>query len=218
VAVAAAGDPRGGGAATVRTRLVSAAGAALLFSAILPCIALAATQRGDGRKAAEVWLRRVPANTTVETYGPLVYLPRFAPPERAPYRVARLGPDPIAARNPLPGMREVQDRIADAPRRRADVIVLTEGFAQGYLADAPYPPDQGRVLPGVWRQARADGATTAFVRAAVAGTLADYRTCLVAAPSLPAWLPFPGTAPRLHVSTGQRTWLLVRREGHLCGD
>ena len=196
---------------TARGVAATLAAVILLIDAVCPVVALGATQRGDGRRTVEVWLRRQPAGTTVETYGPLVYLPRFAPPTRA----TRVGADPVALRNPMPGMDELQAAIADAPLRRPDVIVMSEGFALPHLADSGASPSPGRLLPGVWQTARSDTATTAFVRAAIADTLPNYRTCLVAGPALPAWIP-PAWAPRpIHVSTGLRTWVLARRDRRL---
>ncbi|HEY2899097.1 MAG TPA: hypothetical protein VGL59_00875, partial [Polyangia bacterium] len=197
---------------TLATAFVRGAGVALLASAMVPVIALAATQRGDGRRAVEAWLQRLPASATVETYGPLVYLPRFDAAGATPYRLVRVGPDPLAGRNPLLGMNEIQGAIAAVARRRPDVVIITEGFATPYLADADSDSDQprsGRILPAVWRQARADSAVTTFVRDAVAGRLPDYQI-RVAGPSLPPWLP--GEPRQIHASTGLRTWLLVRRD------
>ena len=195
--------------AAARPRAARAAAAALLAWAALPPIALAITQWSDGRRDVEAWLRRQPAGTTVETYGPLVYLPRFD--AAAPTRAARVGPEPAEAHNPLAGMREVQDEIANLPRRSPDVVVVTEGFA---LPDLAQPPAPGRVFPPLWRRARADEASARLIRDAVAGTLDGYRLCFVAAPALPAPFAWLGLRPpRVHVSTGMRTWVLARASG-----
>jgi hypothetical protein len=184
-------------------------GGGALVIASLPAMGLVATQWADGRRAVEEWLARRPTGTTVETYGPLVYLPRFAPAPAAPYRVARVGPEPPAGRNPLPGMDEVQAPIAAPGPRRPDVLVLTESFVHPFL-------DQrragARIDAEVNRRARADAATATFVTAAVNDGLVDYRLCFVAEPHLPPILP----ARRIHGSTGARTWVLARRD-HGCG-
>lgn len=180
--------------------------AALLVWSALPPVALAITQWRDGRRSVETWLRRQPPGTTVETYGPLVYLPRFAPDD--PTRAARVGADPVAGRNPLLALREIQDRIATVARRAPDVVIVTEGFALPYLMMAPAP---GHALTPLWQQARDDTATAETIRAAVAGRLTGYRRCFVAAPSLPAFFGALGIdPPRVHVSTGMRTWVLAR--------
>jgi hypothetical protein len=190
-------------------RAVGLVGLGLIAGGLVGPLALVATQWRDGRRAVEAWLRELPPGTTVETYGPLVYLPRFAAPP-APYQVVRVGPDPVGPRNPLRGMDERNARIGDIPARRPDVVVLTEGFATPYLADAPAVGDTGRILPELWRRERADTATAEVVRAAAAGTLPGYRLGLLAAPELPL-----GLAPRrIHASTGGRTWVLVRLDAY----
>jgi hypothetical protein len=185
--------------------LADVVGAALVAAGLLVSLRLVATQWRDGRRAVEAALRALPPGTTVETYGPLVYQPRFAPRGEAPYRVARVGGDPAAARNPLAGMDEREDAVtADGvARRRPGVIVVTEGFATPYLAGAR---SGGRVFAPLWEKQRSDAATAPFVRDAVAGRLPGYRLSLVAAPDLPF-------APvRVHESTGMRTWVLVRAD------
>jgi hypothetical protein len=187
-------------------------GAALLVWAALPLGALAATQWGDGRREVERWLRRLPPGTTVETYGPLVYLPRLDQ-AHAPYVASRVGIDPVGRRNPLEHLHEIEGHEGDVDHRRPDVIVVSEGFAAPYLATTPAP---GQVLPLVWRREReADGGRTLrFVRAAVGDTLDGYRLCLIAGPRMPWWLPL--SPRRIHVSSGARTWILGRRDGVAC--
>jgi hypothetical protein len=187
-------------------RLVTAAGGLLLASGLFASVELVVTQWADGRRAVERWLATRPPGTSVETYGPLVYLPRFAAsPAPPPYQVARVGPEPIAGRNPQAGMVELQARIADAPARHPAILILTEGFASAYLEE---PARGGRVLPRVTSRARDDQGATAFVRAAVADALPGYRLCLVARPHL----PWPFRVRRIHGSTGTRTWVLERTE------
>jgi hypothetical protein len=180
-------------------------GALLLVYAALPAVALIATQWGDGRRAVEHWLARRPPGTTVETFGPLVYLPRFAPPALAPYRVARVGPEPVVGRNPQPGMDERAGTIAGARSRRPDVLILSEGFVHPFL---DLPPVGARIVAEVTRAARSDPQTVAFVTAAVNDRLADYRRCFIAEPHL----TFPFSARRIHGSTGAHTWVLARRD------
>jgi len=190
---------------------VTGAGALLLALSLIAPLELCATQWADGRRAVERWLEARAPGTTVETYGPLVYQPRFADAAARGVRIARVGPEPLAGRNPQAGMSEQQGRLADVVSRAPDVVLLAEGFAAGYLEDAP--PGAGRVVPEVARRERADAETTAVVRAAVAGTLPGYRVCFVAA----ARLPWPFVARQIHVSVGQRTWVLAR-DGVGCGE
>jgi hypothetical protein len=188
-------------------RAVGALGLGLIAAGLIGPLALVATQWRDGRRAVEVWLGALPSGTTVETYGPLVYLPRFqAPP--APYRVARVGLDSVDRRNPLAGMDERSGAVGDVAARRPDVVVLTEGFATPYLVGAPTAAGDGRILPELWQRDRAEAATFEVVRAAAAGALPGYRLCLLAAPELPL-----GLVPRrIHASTGGRTWVLIHGE------
>ena len=186
--------------------LVVAAGGLLLASGLYASTELVVTQWADGRRAVERWLATRQPGTSVETYGPLVYLPRFATgPAPPPYQVARVGPEPIAGRNPQAGMVERQARIADAPARHPAILIVTEGFASPYLDQAPR---DGRVLPPVRARARDDEATAAFVRAAVADALPGYRLRVVASPH-PPW---PLRVRRIHGSTGTRTWVLERAD------
>jgi 4-amino-4-deoxy-L-arabinose transferase-like glycosyltransferase len=197
-----AGAAPGGTAGTA----VTAAGALLLaLSAVAP-VELCATQWADGRRAVERWLAARAPGTTVETYGPLVYQPRFAAAAQHGVRVTRVGPEPVTllGRNPQAGMEERQGRVADVVSRSPDIVVLTEGFAGAYL-DEP-PGGGGHVVPEVARRERADAATTMVVRTAVAGALPGYRLCFVAAPHL----PFPLVARQVHLSAGERTWVLAR--------
>jgi hypothetical protein len=71
-------------------------------------------------------------------------------------------------------------------------------------------------LPILWQRERAaqDGATLRFVRAAVGDALAGYEVCLIAEPRMPWWLPL--SSRRIHVSTGERTWILARRGRVTC--
>jgi hypothetical protein len=190
---------------------VAGAAALLLAVSVVAPLELCASQWADGRRAVERWLEARAPSTTVETYGPLVYQPRFVEAAARGVRIARVGPEPVAARNPQAGMDERQGRIADVLSRGPDVVLVPEGFASGYLKDAP--TGAGRVVPDVARRERADLETTMVVRAAVAGALPDYRLCFVAEPRL-AW---PFVTRQIHVSVGQRTWVLAR-EGISCGD
>jgi hypothetical protein len=190
---------------------VGATGALLLALSLIASLELGATQWADGRRAVERWLEARAPGTTVETYGSLVYQPRFADAAARGVRIARVGPEPVAGRNPQAGMDEQQGRIADMVLRSPDIVLLTEGFAAGYLEEAP--AGAGRVVPEVARRERANLETTMVIRAAVAGALPNYRVCFVAGGRLPG----PFVARRIHVSVGQRTWVLAR-DGVGCGE
>lgn len=185
---------------------VAGAGALLLAVSFVAPVELVATQWADGRRAVERWLEARAPGTTVETYGPLVYQPRFAEAAARGVRIERVDPAPAAGRNPQAGMTERQGRIADLVARSPDVVLLTEGLAGAFLDDGR---SGGRAIPEVVRHERADAATTAVVRSAVAGALPGYRLCFVAEPRLPA----PLAVRRIHLSVGQRVWVLARSDG-----
>ena len=132
-----------------------ATGALLLALSLVAPIELVVTQWADGRRRVERWLETRAPGTTVETYGPLVYQPRFAVASARGVRIARVGPEPVAGRNPQTGMDERRGRIADVVSRAPDVVVLTEGFAAAYL-DGGGDRSRVRVVPEVARRERAD--------------------------------------------------------------
>ena len=186
--------------------VVAGAGALLLAVSFVAPVELVATQWADGRRAAERWLEARAPGTTIETYGPLVYQPRFADAAARGVRITRIDPAPVAGRNPQIGMNERQGRITDVVSRSPDVVLLTEGFAGAF----PLVCRGGcRVMRVVARRARPSAPTTAVVRAAVAGTLPAFRLCFVAAPRLPS----PLVARQIHLSVGQRIWVLARTDG-----
>jgi hypothetical protein len=186
-----------------------ALGAVLAFSA-LKSFAVHLTQLGDARRHVSDWLERVPRGTRVETYGLTVYAPHFDVRPESPYRVKRVGPTRPGARNPLVGVEEIQDEIGDVTRRKPDVIVLSDGFANAYVA--PLRAD-GRALSGVIEERRRDQRTRAFVQSAVQDSLPGYRQALVARPELPAWARALGLSPvAIQSTTGSKVWVLVRTD------
>lgn len=188
-----------------------------LQGALLACagahfLALALTQRGDSRRVVEAALLRLPGGDpprTLETYGPLVYLPRLdrvLSARSAGLIVQRVGTDAPARRNPLPGVIEVQDAIADAPRRSPDYLLIPEAYALGV---APPSPEPGRQIPPVARR-EGEGGVAAFVRTAAADRLPGYHLNVVET-QWPRWAAAVGLQPvRLHRSTGYAQLLLAR--------
>jgi hypothetical protein len=185
---------------------VAGAGALLLAASFVAPVELCATQWADGRRVVERWLEARAPGTTVETYGPLVYQPRFAEAAARGVRIVRVDPAPVIGRNPQAGMEERQGRAGDVVSRSPDVVLLTEGFSSAFVDDAR---GGGHATPEVARRERADAATTAVVRAAVAGTLPGYRVCFVAEPHVPS----PLVVRQIHFSVGHRIWVLARSNG-----
>jgi hypothetical protein len=182
---------------TERARsVVRVAGAALVGLAALRGIGLVATQWGDARHSVTAYLAGLPPGSQVETYGGVTYQPHYAAPPAAPYRVRRVGPEPIRRRDPLVPGEEVVGRFGDALSPPADVLVITEGFAGRFLRARP--------------AASGEAARRYFV-AAVGGRLPGYELVAEFGPRVPAWLRAWGMAPiAIHGSTGQRAWVLRR--------
>jgi len=167
------------------------------------------TQLGDARREVTRFLGKKPIGTRVETYGLLVYQPHFDVSPDSPYRVARVGPEAPKSRNPLVGALELEAPIADVPARRPDVLVLSEGFANSYLAREL---ETARPLSGIVASRQKDEATVAFVRAAAADRLPGYRVAFIARPHLPAWATALGLVPvPIQGTTGLSLWVLERR-------
>jgi hypothetical protein len=187
----------------VRKVGVVALGAGLGWAG-LASFAVHLTQLGDSRREVTRFLAKLPRGSRVETYGLTVYQPHFDVSPESPYRVARFGPDPPGARNPLVGVEETKGAIGDACVRLPDVIVLSEGFANAYLDDGPGS--------AVVRARRGDRVTTGFVRRAVADELRGYRQALVARAILPGWATALGLRPvRIQSTTGSTVWVLARK-------
>lgn len=125
-------------------RLLS--GAALAAS-LFGCIAVDVNLLRDPRYEAEAWLRaHVAPGEIIETYGHNVYLPRM--PAQA--RVMRVGPEPIAGRNPMPGIEEVQAPYELAEQRGATWIVLPEAWVWRFVR-GPAPSPGQMIQPTVER-------------------------------------------------------------------
>lgn len=156
------------------------------------------SQWGDARRQVEAHLANLTAGSVVETYGLVVYLPRFDLSDDAPYRVQRVGARP---RGVLPGVREIADAYGNVATRKPDVLVITEGYADRYLPAAGPRPN---ITQGL-----AEG--TSFFRDAVAGNLPGYDRVLTMQTRLPDWARSLGAqVVPVHGSTGRRVWVVHR--------
>ena len=166
------------------------------------------TQFGDSRREVEAWLARLPVGAVVETYGLLVYLPRFDAGPHAAYRLQRVDPTlPIDKRNPIPGATEVLEAYGGVQARRPDVLVIPERFAERFLRPPQDPSGFGE--PG---RRTAEPDAVRFFTEALSDRLDGYRITFVAAPRLPRWAVALGAEPvKIHGSTGERVWVLTRR-------
>lgn len=193
-----------------RERLATLLLAALVGWSALRSFAVHLTQLGDARRKVSAWLARLPAGSTVETYGRVVYQPHYDVTPQSPYRVQRVGPERPLKRNPLVGATELEAAIGDIERRKPDVLVIPEGFANAFLAEQRDPT---RPLAGVTRERQADTGTVALLRAATENRLPHYRLALHARPALPAWALALGLEPvAIQASTGMSVWVLERSD------
>ncbi len=171
-------------------------------------VQLRLTQLGDARHELERELATLSERATVETYGPLVYLPRFDRLGRDDLVFQRVGTEPTLRRNPIRGMHELQAPFEALEQRRPDVMVLTESFINRFEAPTPSP---GRVSSEFARGARSDAETTKLFARAREGRLTGYHLHRTFETNLPNWAVALGARPHhVHGSTGMRVWMLVR--------
>jgi 4-amino-4-deoxy-L-arabinose transferase-like glycosyltransferase len=135
------------------------ASAACVAPAAYACLAVDANLLGDPRYDAEAWLAsHVAPGDVVEVYGNNVYLPRFAHVGG----VVRVGPEPVAKRSPLPGVREVVGTYEDARARRPAWIVVSEGWVWRYTIPWEDLAREGTALSPVQQRLESDAAARAF--------------------------------------------------------
>ncbi len=131
----------------------------LFGPALFQCVAVDVALLFDPRYDAERWLaEHVGPNDVIETYGTNVYLPRFSPSEH----VIRVGPEPVDGRNPLPGVREVQDDYDAVARRRSKWIVISEPWVWRYLYTESQAQEPGRMTSREELRWERDTATCRF--------------------------------------------------------
>ncbi|MBX3204647.1 MAG: hypothetical protein KF764_06230 [Labilithrix sp.] len=186
----------------VRTlgRVVVPAALALAFFA---CVAVDVNLLFDPRYDAEAWLRsHVRPGDTIETYGLNVYLPRF--PDEA--RVIRVGPEPVDARNPIPGIEEVKAPFEDAPSREARWIVVSTGWVWRYLIDADPAMLAGRKLPPTQQRSASDEAATQWFERLTLSTDA-FAIAHESKYELESVFPIM----EIHGTTARRVWIYERK-------
>ncbi len=177
--------------------------AAILGLAAFGCADVDANLVLDPRYDAEAWLvAHVTDGETIEVHGLNVYLPRLPP--RA--HVERVGPEPIDARNPLPGVVEVKDLFENVAARRPRWIVVNEAWVARYLGDPSRWPIHGVVLAPTQVQSHSDPDAGAFFQGLVDGKR-GYRRAHTSRWESKVW-------PRLdiHASTAREIWVFERIE------
>lgn len=173
-----------------------------IFLALRTCVAVDANLLFDPRYEAETWLREhVAPGETIETYGLNVYLPRFP----ASARVLRVGPEPLAGRNPLPGVTEVQGEYEDAPTRDARWIVLSFAWGFRYFPSHAALPAGRQLAPTLARAANDDAASRWFMRLLTSGDVFFLTH--------ESKYPYERSLPLIdvHGATGRPIWIFDRK-------
>jgi hypothetical protein len=117
--------------------------AAVAVLAFYQCAGIDAAFIGDPRYDAEHWLdAHVRPGESIEAYGLNVYLPRF--PKGA--IVTRLDAKPLAKRNPLPNVREVEQPFEAVAARNPRYIVVSAFWVRDYLRTDITAPEDGRAI------------------------------------------------------------------------
>ncbi len=188
-------------------RLSLSFAAALLGLGVAQNAELALTQLFDPRREVERFLADLPASTRVESYGLGVYLPRFNPKAHG-YSVTRISARTWGTPPPINGVTEVFDDFMNYPKRRADVLVVPEGFLGRF---APARPGED-VAKAMDRYRTAPGALSFFSRI-LTDTLPGYRRIEVGRLERPDWYAkLGGRLLQVHGSTGRPVWVLVRED------
>ncbi len=127
--------------------------AGLAFWGFVRCAGITTAFLADPRYDAEHWMAaHMQAGDKVEIYGLNAYLPRFP----AGPVVTRVGPKPLKARNPLPGVAELRAPYGALWRRGPRFLVVPGTWVADYL----YPHDdlagRGRIVQKVRGAAQLD--------------------------------------------------------------
>ena len=149
----------------------------------------------DPRYDAEAWMRtHVRPGDVIETYGQNAYLPRF--PQGA--TVIRIGTKPPKARNPLPGITELQEPF-DRPRD-SRFIVVNDWWLRHYTE--PQSELGGHRIPSRAQAALYGRRFCAdLFPGAESGRLA-YRLAHVASPATGIW-------PAVHIHESLNETILI---------
>ncbi len=145
--------------------------AATACYALYLCAGIDAAFLADPRYDAERWMQaHIYPGDTVETYGLNAYLPRF--PQAA--AVTRVGPKPLKARNPLPGVSELRQSYRAVAQRRPRYIVVPGFWVRDYVEPVALATPRGAAVPKVRQAAYADADARDTFGALFAGKL-PYR-------------------------------------------
>jgi len=163
----------------------------------------------DPRNQVEDYLSKVPQDAVVETYGLVVYQPRFDMSSTSPYRTQRVSKKTPNKRNPL-APSELLAQYMDYSKRMPDVLVITDGFASRFRASSAA---SGRTKSVVVRKYQADLDAFEFFQRADRDDLPGYGLALLAQTTFPAWLESLGFTPiSIHGSTANPVRVFRRLE------
>lgn len=187
--------------ATVARPVALALVGGLLAWALFVCADVDAMLLLDPRYDTEAWLaENVRSGDLIEIYGANAYLPRL--PARA--RITRVDLTPLATRNPLPGVVEVETEFADVEARKPRFIIVTNAWAWRYfMTDAP----PGQVVAPLQAEREHDQKTRAFFHGLGAGTV-GYRLAHLSTFSSSVWPRYP-----IHSSTAEDIRIFERDSG-----
>ncbi len=177
----------------LRAPLLAGAGIALLPS-LLDVASVDATLIADPRNQVSELLGRLAPGTRVEVYGGNQYLPHLP----RGLSVTRVGPESFDARSPLPGVVELKAPFLAINERAPEYVVTSAAFARLYMPRGERRTDRDRALGD-------DPDGRGLFEGLSAGSL-GYRWALRAE----CKLPWPLTCKRIHLSTGEGSWVFVR--------
>jgi hypothetical protein len=189
-------------------RIVGALRCAVVGVCIAPalfgCVAVDVAMLWDPRYDAEAWMREhIRPGDTLEVYGNDVHLPRL--PEDAV--LTRVDSTPLAGRNPLPGLREVEDSFSNVEARKPRFILVSEFWAYKYLALPEQLTAKGRSVSGEQMANDRDQEARDYFRRLRDG-LTAYRFAHVSTWTSSVW-------PRvdIHASLTRDVWIFERKDG-----
>ena len=136
------------------------AAVALALPAVYLAVRVDTTILQEPRYAAEEYVAATASpGDIVEVHGLNVYLARF----EAPLKPMRVGRDRVDKRNPMYGMTEVQDDLANIEKRHARFVVVNGCYFWRYM-DRDLSDQNGRVIPNAQLKSAQDPDATALFR------------------------------------------------------
>ncbi len=142
-----------------------------VFLAFTRCAGISAAFLADPRYDAERWMAaHMRPGDKVEIYGLNTYLPRFP----AGLALTRVGPKPLKARNPLPGVIELREPYGALFRRQPRFLVVPAAWVAVYRDDVSHLAGRGRIVQKVLAASQLDVDARNYFGALFAGRL-PYR-------------------------------------------